>query len=350
MRFAATIVFTALTTAGALAPVVVASGQEAQPPSVGVRLVDVPADRGDDPRAQTYIIDHVAPGTTIERRIQVTNRTQQRLTLNLYAGAASIAQGRFAGSEGRGGNDLADWTTVAPPTLDLRPGAAGRATVRIAVVRNASPGERYGVVWVELPSGASATPGVAVVNRVGVRMYLSVGPGGEPESDFEISTLRGRREADGTPVVEALVRNTGGRALDMRGSLELTEGPGGLRAGPFDAQLGTTLGLGQSAAVRVPLDGRIPDGPWKATITLQSGRLERKATATLTFPNEAGRAADPVEAEDLTDTGGGRAALAVAVVLLALVLFVLSLMVRRMRRMRRSKSGDLEAQSPTSRE
>jgi len=82
-----------------------------------------------------------------------------------------------------------------------------------------------------------------------------------------------------------LVHNTGERALDMSGSLELHNGPGGLNAGPFNAELGTTLGIGQTEPVLVKLDKRLPLGPWNAVITLHSGTVERSAHGTITFPN-----------------------------------------------------------------
>src|SRR5688572_30162225 len=37
--------------------------------SIGIRLVDAPVTARDDPRAQIYIVDHLAPGTVITRRI-----------------------------------------------------------------------------------------------------------------------------------------------------------------------------------------------------------------------------------------------------------------------------------------
>jgi len=85
-------------------------------------------------------------------------------------------------------------------------------------------------------------------------------------------------------VVLADVHNTGGRALDMNGSLQLTAGPGGLSAGPFPATLGTTLAIGDTETVTIPLDKALPAGPWDARITLHSGLLDRSAKATITFP------------------------------------------------------------------
>ncbi|MBA3234346.1 MAG: hypothetical protein H0T17_10445 [Propionibacteriales bacterium] len=59
--------------------------------------------------------------------------------------------------------------------------------------------------------------------------------------------------------------------------------------------MGTTLGLDQTEPVTVPLDKELPDGPWKARITIESGLLERTAQATITFP--AAGLGEPVPAE-----------------------------------------------------
>ena len=129
--------------------------------------------------------------------------------------------------------------TVSPPA-----GAKSLAAVTIAVPADASPGERYAVVWAELPAAVPAGGGIAAVNRVGV--------------------------------------------------LRLTNGPGGLSAGPFNAKVGTTLGVGQTEPVLVALERAIPAGPWDAHIALRSGLTDRQATATLTFPAGAASSAEPV--------------------------------------------------------
>src|SRR5205823_7779501 len=79
----------------------------------------------------------------------------------------------------------------------------------------------------------------------------------------------------------------------------LKDGPGGLNAGPFPAQLGTTLGIGQREPVTVNLDKQIPKGPWNAVITLHSGEITHSAQARITFPDSG--AAKPVKAESLAD-------------------------------------------------
>lgn len=251
-----------------------------------MRLLDAPVDTQDDPRARVYIVDHLAPGTVIDRRIEVSNTTDAAAKIVLYPAAATIKDGSFVGSADRTPNELTTWTTVTPGTPDVPAGGTAVATVRIAVPKDAAPGEQYGVVWAAATSAPGAG-GVTQVSRVGIRLYLSVGPGGAPASDFTIDSLTAQRAADGTPSVVAEVHNTGGRALDMNGTPQLSDGPGGLSAGPFPAELGSTLATKASGPVTITLDEQLPAGPWKARITLKSGLVERSAEATVTFP-EAG--------------------------------------------------------------
>jgi hypothetical protein len=70
----------------------------------------------------------------------------------------------------------------------------------------------------------------------------------------------------------------------MSGVLNLSAGPAGLRAGPFPATLGTTLGIGDTEPVTVIVSKQLPAGPWTADIALASGLVQRTAEARLTFP------------------------------------------------------------------
>lgn len=252
--------------------------------SIGIRLVDAPVSGRDDPRAKTYVVDHLAPGTVITRRIEVSNTTASTARVQLYAAAASIEKSSFLGAAGRTANDLSTWTSVVPGEPDVPAGGKLTATVTIAVPADAAPGEQYGVVWAEARSAPIAGGGVTQVSRVGIRLYVSVGPGGAPAAAFTIDSLTAQRSPSGDPTVVAAVHNTGGRALDMNGSMDLRNGPGGLNAGPFPASLGTTLPIGATEPVTIALDKSLPDGPWDARITLRSGLLEESATANLIFP------------------------------------------------------------------
>jgi hypothetical protein len=260
--------------------------------SIGIRLLDVSADEQDNPRARIYIVDFLPVGSVIHRRIQVVNDSPSVTRVAVYPAAASISNGTFNVAPGRTPNDLTSWITLDPATLTLQPHSAAAVAVTIAVPRDASPGERYAGIWAATAS-ASARHGrtVVEVNRVGIRVYLAVGKGGPPPSNFVISSLTARRQPDGQPAVTAQVRNTGGRALDLSGVLTLAQGPGGLSAGPFPVQLGTTIAPGQSEPVSVIFNRQLPDGPWQALIHLKSGLTGRTGHGTITFPRSADAAA-----------------------------------------------------------
>lgn len=262
---------------------------------LGIRLLDAPTALRDDPRARVYIVDFVHPGTTFTRHVQVSNNTANPAHVALYPDAATLTGGAFVVGNGHATNELTSWMSVSPSSLDLPAHGTGTATLTLAVPADAAAGERYAVILADVASTGSQ--GLLVSSRVGIRTYLDVGPGAAPASAFTIDTLQAIRRADGTPALDAQVHNTGGRALDMRGTLDLTNGPAGLKAGPFTAQLGSTLAPGDTQPVTVPLDKALPDGPWTVRITLRSGLLERSATATITFPTSAGTTTPPVHAK-----------------------------------------------------
>jgi len=207
--------------------------------------------------------------------------------------------------------------------LRLQPGANAFETVTINVPKTASSGEHYAVIWAEMSAPPPTGGGVTLVNRVGVRMYVSVGPGGAPTSSFAIGALTAERSATGEPLVVANVRNSGPQTLDIGGTLTLSAGPGGLRAGPFPVTPATALAPGDSARVIVLLDKRLPRGPWRAHMTLRSGTIERTAVATITFPRHVVLAKPAASSRHLI--------LGVMIVLVSLVVAAFALLLSRRR-------------------
>jgi len=263
-------------------------------PSIfGIRLVDVPSAEADNPRALRYIIDHLRPGTTIRRRILVENLGPKAARISVYPDAATISGGSFIGDVGETRSDLTTWITTNRHAVVLGPHTNTMVTVTIRVPRDASSGERYGVVWAQETSRLQNRSGIAIteINRVGVRIYLSVGPGGAPPSNFVVTSLTATRSAHGQPVVIAHVHNTGGLALDISGYLKLSDGPGGLAAGPYRIDDDITVAPGQSEPMEIVLSQRLPNGPWHAQIDLVSGLTKRNAEATIQFPGHGARTA-----------------------------------------------------------
>src|SRR4051812_5319087 len=98
-----------LLVAGALAPATGASAtvlraaapKAASDGNIGIRLLEAPTNRRDDPRAKSYIVDHVKPGTTIRRKVELSNKSNKPFDLQLYPGAAEIKDGSFFPGDGR---------------------------------------------------------------------------------------------------------------------------------------------------------------------------------------------------------------------------------------------------------
>lgn len=253
---------------------------------ISIRLAEAPTARADDPRAQVYIVDHVAPGSRFTRDVEVTNDTDRPRTIDVYPGPADIVDGAWTVADPGAESDLTGWLSTGRDQVSLAPGESAVVPVTVDVPDTATEGERYGVVWASTAGDGDGQ--VRMVSRVGIRVYLSVGPGGEPASHFDITALDGSRAEDGTLQAVATVTNTGGRAVDLGGALSLTDGPGGLRAGPFDVENRSTLAPGETGRVSLDLDPSLPLGPWHARLRLESGQATDSISATLTFPDRVG--------------------------------------------------------------
>ena len=316
---------------------------------LGIRLADAPKKLADDPRARSYVIDHVAPGASFQRHVVVSNDTGAAAHVDLYAAAASVQGGRFLTAAGRDQNELTGWIRVSPASVDLAQGESTTATVSFDVPTSASRGERYAIIYAELPPRPDSN-GIGVAARTGVRVYLDVGFGAPPPSDFTISTLTAKRLDDGSPAVTASVKNIGGRALDMSGQLWLRNGPGGLSAGPFTADAGTTLAIGAEAPVTVKLDKALPAGPWLAHLEMRSGLIKHAVEATITFPTGAGSVGKAVKARAVPLTRNKRVLGLVAGSLILLVvlgiLFTLFVMWRRRKRDEEPEAGPAAVPPP----
>jgi hypothetical protein len=315
--------------------------------TIGVRLLEAPVSRRDDPRARMYIIDYLPPGAVIHRRFEVVNTSSRQQHVELYAAAASIANDRFVGAADRTANDLSGWVSLSSPARDIPGGGHADLEATITVPASAAAGERYAVIWAQVSSPQDASGTVRVVNRVGLRLYLDVGTGGEPASDFAVLSLAAARTSDGTPEVLAEVHNTGARALDMAGSLTLTDGPGSMSAGPFPVELGLTLGIGNFGQACVPLDKRLPRGPWTARLTLTSGPIQHTTQARLTFPDEPGSSA-PVTPELITSDRYLIPLLILASLLGALLLLMSGTLLWRRRKRREEGTAQQQPRTPQS--
>ena len=306
---------------------VTGSSADDSPASGGIslRLIDVPEAAQNDPRARSYIVDNVSPGTLIERRIEVRNETGERQAVGVYVSAAEVRENAFTGLSRGEQNELTGWISTDVSAMDLAVGESAEVTVRIDVPAAAPEGEQYAAIWAEVQSAPRPGTQIISASRVGVRVYLSVGPGNGPPAAFTIGPLQPGRNSDGAPQVTVDVTNTGGRTVDVSGTLALTDGPGGLSAGTASLDSTVTIPPGETASTRVTLSPKLPAGPWHARLDLKSGLVTAQAEGDLTF-DSASTAADP--------DSGYRAVAIAAVVLVLLFCGAAGWLVRRRRKRR----------------
>jgi hypothetical protein len=257
------------------------------PGGIGIGLVGMPGSSAGGPLARLYVIDRLAPGKSLQRRVEIINSTKASEDVAVYVAAAKISRGGFEFAAGDSQDELSSWTSVSQGLVHLAGGTDAFDTLTIDVPKNASSGEGYAVLWAQVATVPSDQSGVRLVSRVGVRMYISVSPGGTPVSNFAIGPLTAERSPTGQPLVVAEVHNIGHSVLDISGDLTLSHGPGNLGAGPLAAKLAKELTPGGSELATVPLGTGIPLGPWRAQLLLMSGLVHRSAEATIMFPSVA---------------------------------------------------------------
>jgi hypothetical protein len=142
--------------------------------SVGIRIAQIPAAIADQPFSDVYIISRLKPSTSLIQRLEVFNTSAQEFKVNVYPGAATFIDQKFAVADGRTGNTLSSWIKLTPNLLIVKPGESKTFEMTIATPNDAASEQQFGVIWAEV-QGAANTSGVTTVSRVGIRMYVPVG-------------------------------------------------------------------------------------------------------------------------------------------------------------------------------
>lgn len=251
----------------------------------------VAPDGTEDERASRYIVDHVVPGSTLERDVTIGNDGDAPVDVELSVGGSEIVEHRLVfDDEGTGvEREIVEWAQLPRDRVTVAPRESVTVPVELVVPPDAEDGERYGVVWAAVRS--TSTGAATVVNRVGVRIYLSVGDGPAPPSDFTVDLVAAGRADDGAPYLDVTLSNVGGRAVEPQGTVTFAG-----KAGEIEP--GFTLTPADSGELRVRFDddaARADAG--EVDVVLGANGVDRRATAEVAFPTTPGRRAGPVVAE-----------------------------------------------------
>lgn len=291
-----------------------------------LRPPDAPA------RERFYVVRTVEPGGVTEDRVVVENLTAAPLELVVEAVDAVInADGAFAPlAPGRRAATGA-WIDVPSAPVRLAPHGSATVPVTIRVPPDAAAGEYFGAVTVRRPFPRPAAGGVAVAERVAVRVYLTVvGRKGFPAPTFTIEQFRFAGTA-ARPAFVVEVANTGVLAVEPLGTLTL-EGP---RRARVSLPVLGTVPAGERRTLRFTVPGRLAPGRYRASLVLQplSGGTSRAAATAFTIPGHREVAAEKESTASAPTPRRPGVAAAVAALLLAVV--AASLAVARTRRAER---------------
>jgi hypothetical protein len=178
-----------------------------------------------DSLGRVYIVGRLSPGASVRRRVEITNTGRRPALVSVYPAAASVEHGRFGFAPGSTPDELSRWTALSTRLLRVPPRGRRFETVTVRVPRRVSSGERYAVVWAQVSARAPLAGGVTLVDRVGVRMYISIAHGNEGAASFAIGSVHAERSPTGRPSLAASVRNNGQQTLELNGSVTLFDGP-----------------------------------------------------------------------------------------------------------------------------
>lgn len=219
-------------------------------------------------RERSYVVRTVAPGQGFDDRLEALNLGDAPLDLVVEPVDAEVTpDGSFAPGLTRAGEGA--WLRVTPGRVRVPAHGSAQVALRVDVPADAAPGDHIAAVVVrKAEAGSAKAGGVQLVQRVGVRVYLTVAgsrTGVAPKRAFE---LRGFRWV-GSPdrrTFEADVANVGDLLVEPLGTLTLERGD--FTTNDDLPPLGIVL-PGTVATLRVHADGRLDPGDYQATLRLR---------------------------------------------------------------------------------
>ncbi|MDQ3575347.1 MAG: hypothetical protein M3404_10595 [Actinomycetota bacterium] len=236
-------------------------------------------------RERAYVVRTVRPGEAFDDRLEALNLTNRPAELAVEAVDAAItADGAFAPGSTRSAEG--GWLSVTPDRVRVPPRGRAPVAVRVQVPADASPGDHIAAVVVQRADPPRGEGNVTVVQRVGVRFYLTVAhPDGSVGSRaFELRALRWTGE-QARRSFEAEIANTGSLLVEPLGSMTIARGD--LRTSTDLPVLGT-VPPGVSRNLRISQPGTLEEGSYEARLNLrlvQGGPAQERAITFVVAPS-----------------------------------------------------------------
>jgi hypothetical protein len=114
----------------------------------------------------------LAPGTSFDGSLEITNSTDRPMTVNLSVEEFSVIDPQYDYSF-NATTKLTKWVTFTPSTLDLAVGQSVQAKFKVGVPAGAEPGGRYLSMFATTDT-SSQSEGVASQQRIASLIYLTV--------------------------------------------------------------------------------------------------------------------------------------------------------------------------------
>lgn len=172
----------------------------------------------DDPKTRSWFILEFSPGQTQLSEVTVENKSGEAVSLEIYAvDATSNKDGAFTLFPKGTKEDAGGWINLDRDNLELAAHSKMTVPFSISVPRLATPGDHVAGIAIE-PKSKAVPPssGVSVVQRLGVRVYLTVK--GERIKRLEISDLKVVGALGGGQLAYSL-SNLGNTNLPVSGNL-----------------------------------------------------------------------------------------------------------------------------------
>ncbi len=241
---------------------------------------------GTPPRERAYVVRTVRPGEVFDDRLEALNLTNRPLDLSVEPVDATItADGSFAPGATRSAEG--GWVSVTPDRVRVPPRGRAPVGVRVQVPPDAEPGDHIAAVVVQHADPPRGEGNVTVVQRVGVRFYLTItNPDGSAgRRSFELRSLRwtGKPKAR---TFEAEIANTGNLLVEPTGSMTVSRGD--LRTSADLPVLGT-VPPGVSRNLRISLPGTLDEGTYQARVDLrlvQGGPAQERSITFVVGPGD----------------------------------------------------------------